>query len=245
MSSLATAAARDAWRRWKAERETIVAIAGPFVFLPMFAWLLLVPEPYAPPGATGDQKTAIILEWIAEHGHWLVLRLSFELFATVAVLSIFLGRDHRTVGELLRRSLGALPLFVAAVVSSWGFVAMGFLAFVIPSLYVYGRVALTGPVLVAEPGVGVIGAITRSVALTHGNGWRVFALLAVPLFAGLLALQLLGTIDQAMRAANAVNPVARSIVDGLAAVVATASGLARVLLQVSLYRRLATPRHGV
>lgn len=245
MTSLTTAAARDAWRRWKADRDTILAIAGPFLFLPMFAWLLLVPEPYAAPDAGRDEKTRIVLGWVAEHAHWLALRVGFELFATVAVLSIYLARDHRTVGELLRRSLGALPMFAVAVMASWGLVTVGIFAFVIPALYIYGRVALTGPVMVAEPGVGFTGAIARSVALTHGNGWRVFALLAVPLLAGILTLQIIGSVDQAMRASNAVNPVARAIVDGLAALAAAASGLARVLLQVSLYRRLATPRHGI
>lgn len=245
MTTLTTAAARDAWRRWKTDRETIVAIAGFFLVLPMFAWLLLVPEPYAPPTATSEEKTQIVLTWMSEHVHWLALRIGFELFATVAILSIYLARDHRTVGQLLRRSLTALPMFAVAVMTSWGLVAIGAFAFVIPALYIYGRVALTGPVMIAEPGVSFTGAIARSVALTHGNGWRVFALLAVPLFAGFLVLQVIGSVDQAMRAANALNPVARAIVDGLAAVAAAASGLARVLLQVSLYRRLATPRHGI
>lgn len=245
MTTLTTAAARDAWRRWKTDRETIIAIAGPFLFLPMFAWLLLVPEPYAPPDATREERTQLVLTWMGEHVHWLALRIGVELFATVAILSIYLARDHRTVGELLRRSLRALPMFAVAVMTSWGLVAAGAFLFLIPGLYVYGRVALTGPVMVAEPGVGFTGAIARSIALTHGNGWRVFALLAVPLFAGFLLLQILGSADQAMRVGQEANPIARAIIDALAGLVAVASGLARVLLQVSLYRRLATPRHGI
>ncbi len=240
-----TAAARDAWRRWTIERGTIVAIAGPFLFLPVFAWLLLVQEPVAAPGASNDEKTAQVLAWVVEHAHWLALRLGFELFATVAILSLFLARDHRDVRGLLLRSLTALPLFAVAVMTSWGLVMAGFLAFIVPSLYIYGRVALTGPVLVAEPGVGFTGAIVRSVALTHGNGWRVFSVLAVPLLAGFLFLQVIGGLDAAFRVGNEVNPVARAVLEGLAAVAATVSGLARVLLQVSLYRRLATPRHGI
>lgn len=240
-----SAAARDAWRRWTNERGTIVAIAGPFLFLPVFAWLLLVQEPVAPPNATNDEKTALVFAWVAEHAHWLAFRLGFELFATVAILSLYLARDHRDVRGLLLRSLSALPLFAVAVMVSWGLVMVGFLALIIPSLYIYGRVALTGPVLAAEPGVGLTGAITRSVALTHGNGWRVFAVLAVPLLAGFLCLQVIGGLDTAFRVGGAVNPVARAVLDGLAALAATATGLARMLLQVSLYRRLATPRHGV
>ena len=246
MTTLTTVAARDAWRRWTADRGVILAIAGPFLFLPVFAWLLLVQEPTVAADATPDQKTMVVLAWLVDHLPWLALRVGFELFATLAILSLYLARGHRDVRALLVQSLGALPLFAVAVMTSWGLVTVGFLAFIVPSLYVYGRVALTGPVLVAEPGVGFMGAITRSMALTHGNGWRVFALLALPLLAGFLALQLIGGVDEAMRGAGgAGNPVARAVVDGLAALAATASGLARILLQISLYRRLATPRHQV
>jgi hypothetical protein len=245
MTPLIGAAARDAWRRWRRDREVILAIAGVFVFLPMFAWLLLVPEPTLPAEATGDQRTAAVIAWAGEHLHWLVLRIGFELFATAAILTFYLARDHADVRGVLRRGLAVLPTFAIAVMGSWGLVTLGVFAFIVPGLYIYGRVALTGAVLVGERGVGVAGAIARSVALTHGNGWRVAALLALPFLAGLMALQLIGMLDGAMRSAGTLNPIARALVDGAAALAATASGLARVLLQVSLYRRLASPRHAV
>lgn len=245
MNPLIGAAARDAWRRWRSDRDVILAIAGVFVFLPMFAWLLLVPEPVAPPGSSGDQKTQILIAWAGEHVHWLVLRVGFELFATAAILTFYLARDAHDVRSALRRALSVLPMFAIAVMGSWGLVTLGVFAFIVPGIYVYGRVALTGAVLVAEKGVGVAGAITRSVALTHGNGWRVAALVALPFLAGLVVLQIIGTIDDAMDTAGAANPIGRALIDGAAAIAATASGLARVLLQVSLYRRLASPRHAI
>lgn len=245
MSRLAGAAARDAWARWRADREVILAIAGVFVFLPMFAWLLLVPEPVAPPQANGDQKMQVLLAWAGEHLHWLALRIGFELLATAAILSLYLARDRTDVRGVLVRAVGVLPMFAIAVMASWGLVTLGAFAFIIPAVYIYGRVALTGAVLIAEKGVGVAGAVVRSVALTHGNGWRVAGVLAVPILAGLLALQVIGTLDHALRGADPASPVAKAVVDGIAALTATASGLARILLQVSLYRRLTTPRHGI
>lgn len=245
MTQLMTGAAGDAWRRWRRDRETILAIAGPFLFLPMLAWLLLVPEPVVPAGASVEVIRSIQLQWGVEHLHWLAARIGFELFATVAILSLYLARDHRTVGGALRRALTTLPMFLIAVMASWGLVTLGVLAFVVPGMYVYGRVALTGPVMVAEPGVGVFAAVQRSIELTRGNGWRVFALLATALVAGVVALQLVGGVDQAMRGSGAANPVARVIVDTLAALAATGSVLARILFQVALYRTLARPRHRI
>lgn len=244
MTGLTSAAAGDAWRRWTGDRDTIVAIAGPFLFLPVFAWLLLITEPSAPADATRDEKSAIVLAWLAENLPWLALRIGIELFATLAILTLLLGREHRTVGDLLRRAFTMLPMFAVAVMTSWGLVASGVIMLIVPSFYIYGRVALTGPVMAAEPGVGFVGAIARSVALTHGNGWRTFALLSVPLMAGFLAVQVIGGIDHAMRAGGG-NPVARAAVEAVAALIVTSSHLARILLQASLYRRLASPRHRV
>lgn len=239
------AAIRDAWRRWTTERGVIVALAGPFLFLPVYALLLLLPEPAKLENATRQQQVAAALAWFGDQLPWVALRVGFELFATLAILSLFLARDHRDVRTLLRRSVTALPMFAAAVMTSWGLVMAGFVMLIVPGLYVYGRVALTGPVIAAEPQVGFVGAVTRSIALTHGNGWRVFAVLAVPVLVGLLAIDAIGGADQAMRTGGAAQPFTRAIIDAAAAVVVTASYLVRILLQVSLYRRLATPRHGV
>ena len=239
------AAARDAWRHWTAGRGVVVAIAGPFLFLPVFALLLLVEDPQRLAQLPQQERVAAALAWFGEQLPWLAVRAGLELFATLAILSLFLARDHRDVRGLLRRSLAAWPLFAAAVMTSWGLVASGLLLFVVPGLYIYGRVALTGPVAAAEPNVGFTGAVVRSVALTHGNGWRVLALLSLPLLLGLMAVEVIGGIDRAMTAGGDPNPLARATLDGLAALAVTASHVARILLQMALYRRLAAPRHGV
>ncbi len=239
-------AAGDAWRWWRRDRETLLALAGPFLFLPMLAWLLLVPEPLVPATATAQERQALVLDWAAAHFHWLTLRIGVELFAGAAIVSLYLARDHRTVGQLLRRALLVLPGYIVAVMASWGIVAAGALALIVPGLYFYGRVALTGPVLIAEPGIGLFGAIGRSIQLTAGRGWRVSALLLATFFAGFLALQIIDALDQGLRVAGGGGqPFARAFVEILAALTATASVLVRILLQIALYRRLASPRHGV
>lgn len=245
MNRLVGGAARDAWTRWRGDREVILAIAGVFVFLPVFGYLLLAAEPPRLDGLTQEERVRIALSYFSDQLPWLVVRTAVQLFGTAALLTLYLDRRGATVADVLRRSVAVLPWLAIAVISAWGLTTLGLFAFVIPGLYVYGRTALAGPVLIAERGVGFAGAIARSIALTHGNGWRMFSLMILPFLLGFLAVQVIGSIDQAMRAAGAINPVAKVILDALAASVATIAFVARVLLEVSLYRRLASPRHGI
>lgn len=236
---------RDAWTRCRRERSLLLALAGPFLFLPLFAWLLLIDEPVPTPGASDADRMRLIVDWMAANLHWLALRLGVELFGSAVLLLLFLSRRHRDVAELLRETLRLFPVFVVAVVASWGLIALGFFAFILPSLYIYGRVCLTGPALAAEPEIGIAGAITRSIALTRGHGWQLFGYLALTLLAGMLALQLIGGLADALKGAGAANPVALVIVEALAAAVVTVTAVARLLMEVAIYRRLARPRHGV
>lgn len=237
--------ASDAWARWRRDRAVLLALAGPFLFLPLLAWLLLLEEPVPAPDATDAQRMQQVIDWASANLHWLAARVGVELFGSLAILALYLTRGHRDVGGVLRQALVLLPGFVVAVVASWGLIALGVFAFILPGMYIYGRVALTGAVLAAEPGVGIFGAIARSVALTRGYGWQVFGYLALIFMVGLLLAQLLGSVELRMAAAGAVNPVAIAVIDVLAAAAVSAATLARLLLEVALYRRLAAPRHRV
>lgn len=237
--------ARDAWARWRRDRGVLLALAGPFLFLPLFAWLLLVPEPAVKPEMEDAERMRIFLAWAGENAHWLAARIGVELYGSAAILALYLSRQHRDVAGLLRATLALLPGFMVAVLASWGLVTLGVFAFILPAMYIYGRVCLTGPVLVAEPQAGILGAITRSIALTRGHGWQLFGYLALTLLAGMLAAQLLAGANERMAGAGATNPVAVAILDALAAAAVSATALIRLLFEVTLYRRLAAPRHRV
>lgn len=237
--------AADALARWRRDRTVLLALAGPFLFLPLLAWLLLLVEPVAKPGATDAERMQQVMEWAGANVHWLALRIGVELFGSLAILTLYLARGHHDVGGALKVAVALLPGFIVAVVASWGLVALGVFAFILPGLYIYGRIALTGPVMAAEPGVGITGAIGRSIALTRGHGWQVFGYLSLTLLAGMLSAQVLGALEFRMEAAGAVSPIAVAVIDVLAAAAITACTIARLLLEIALYRRLAAPRHRI
>lgn len=236
---------RDAWARWRRDRGLLLAVAGPFLFLPLFAWLLLLAEPVPKPDASDAERMQLVIEWAGANLHWLAARIALELFGSLAILALYLSRRHRDVAGVLREAVVLLPGFVAAVLASWGLVAAGVFAFIVPGMYIYGRVCLTGPVLVAEPGAGIFGAIARSIALTRGHGWQLFGYLALTLLVGMLAAQLIGRLEDGIARTGAANPIAFAILDALAAAAVAAATLARLLLEVALYRRLAAPRHRI
>lgn len=245
MTITLAALARDAWARWHSDRAILLALAGPFLFLPLLAWLLLIPQPVVKPDADSTERTQILVAWLGANAHWLAARVGVELLGAATILGFYLSRAHHDVAGLLRTALGLAPSFLAAVLASWGLVALGAFAFILPGMYIYGRVCLTGPVLVAEPRVGIPGAITRSIALTRGHGWQVFSYLALTLLIGMFMAELINGLGRVVSGAGAANPVAAAILAALTAAAVTATQLARLLFEASLYRRLAAPRHRV
>lgn len=237
--------AGDAQGMWRRQRELLVALAGPFLFLPLFAWLLLVAEPQLAPDAGDAERMQAFTAWAGANLHWLALRVGVELFGGAAILALILSRRHRDMAGLLRATVAVFPAFTVAVVATWGMAALGFFAFVVPMFYVYGRLALTGAAIVAEPELGIAGAIARSVALTRGLGWRTAGYLGLTLLAGMVAVSLTGGVQEALVRAGAGGPVTAALLEAVAAAAVAAAGVVRLLLEAALYRRLARPRHAV
>lgn len=254
----------EVWARCRRDHAVLIALAGPFLFLPLLAWLLLLEAPVPKPDATDAQRMQQIMDWATANLHWMAARVGVELFGSLLILTLYLARGHRDVAGVLKTALRLFPRFVVAVMASWGLIALAMFpasivaaaasgglaavalfACLVPALYVFGRVALTGAVLVAEPEAGIFGAIGRSIRLTRGRGWQVFGYVALIWMIGVLIAQLLGAPEQQMATAGAVNPVAVAIMDILAAAAVSAATVARLLVEVALYRRLAAPRHRV
>lgn len=158
----------------RSNASIFIAIAGAFVFLPsLVAGLFSTPiEPLAQ-GASSAEALQRLLDNYADN--W-VSQVALLLLGTLGQLVLFivlLDPRRPRVGEAFR---SALPLFVP-------FLGVGILValmfgvaaalFVVPALYLVGRIQLSGAALVAER-VGPIEAVRRSFALTKGQGWRIF-----------------------------------------------------------------------
>ncbi|MES2339433.1 MAG: hypothetical protein V4537_15180 [Pseudomonadota bacterium] len=250
----------DALAAWRRDGALLLPVAGLTMFLPQLAILLLVPSPSSlmpdqadmvleggkPDPATVQATADALTGWATQYGGWYALAPALALFGALAVMALYLMPQRPTVAGALGR---AAVLFLRYLLASIliGFAALSILlpgamsglllAALMPlAFYVLGRTMLVAPVIVGEAPVGAIAAIQRSWQLTRGNGWMLGATYAAPLFAA----QLIGGALLSIGEMGGANPVIAGIVDGLAALVLTIATLLLALVEIALYRRLAS-----
>ena len=248
----ATAIYADAWAAWRRDWSVLTAVAGMFIFLPQLALLLLVPN--SPDMATvtsADPNDPAFQAWSIAFGAWLVsygwayvVVVVAALYGQFAVIAVYLTRGG-TVGQALVGALRRLPrLLLAWVIWMLPFGVFGLVLIRLPFLImpvlalVLSRTLLVAPAILAGRPIGAVAAIGRSFTLTRGH----MLLLAGVVLSVVLAQYLLAVpfvmLDQWM-ATNAPNPIARAMVDTIAAAAAAISATAMALIQVAAWRRLS------
>ena len=229
----------EAWALFRRDRDWLLALAGPFLFLPAFALALLVPPPPTATGAGEAQAldwARAVSGWAAEHGGWHLLAFAVACFGAAALYAAYLAAGD--VRGALRRAGPILPRYLLAMLLIGLPTAAGLLLWVVPGLYVMGRAMLTGPALVAERPIGAAAAAGRSVRLTRGAGLPMAALASIPWLGGVLLAQPFVMLAERLREGGA-GTLALALAGAGLAGVAAASTLAQALIAVAAYRRLS------
>lgn len=194
----------DATAMMGANRDTISAVAGLFIFLPSFAAALFVPEMVNPEPVTPqsddpqvamqaalDQMSALYADnWV------LFLAITIAGFiGSITLLALLSDRGNPTVREALSTGLKSipsylaaqvlsalaagivigLPLGVVAAVASPAVTVLVGLVLAIFAIYVVVKFSLIAPVIAIDGVRNPITAISRSWQLTKGNSLRIFA----------------------------------------------------------------------
>ncbi|MBW4329820.1 hypothetical protein KY084_02885 [Stakelama sp. CBK3Z-3] len=233
----------DAGALWRARRDLILRIAPPFLFLPPFAGALLSPEPAqvqvdaaADPAAAQAAMIDVLVSAIPVY----LITLAIGAIGTAALYRLLL-RPDATVGQTLRIALPrAFFLFLAMLAVQFGFF-IGLILLIVPGVYFYGRSFVTGPVLIAENVNNPVEAITRSFALTRGNGWTL-AFAGIGILFGANALVL---VIGDLRALAGDGSLVTAVLYAAAAAVSMFGTIAEILLRVASYRRLGAPIRGI
>lgn len=240
----------DALAMWRKDSALLIPVAGLTMFVPQLAQMLLLPDrPIQPEQATEEAVRAwneATVAWFSSYGGWYVLGPVLSLFGALAIMALYLDRAHPTLAGALGRAaavflryvlasiLVTLPL--AGLMASALVAPVLFIVVLAPILYISARTLMIAPVLVGQSSIGAVAAIGRSWRLTTGNGWALAGIYAAPFLTALL----LGNTLSSLVAVTGANPVARAITSALAAAVVTAAALTIALVQVSIYRRLAS-----
>lgn len=233
----------DAWAMWRRDRDLLIAIAGPFLFLPTLALLVLVPA--APktlaPGADEVAMAAFLSDYVAwarQNILWFAIGGAMSLYGTLILTFLYLDRSVADVRAAMLAALPLLPRYALAMLVVAIPASIGLFAFVLPGLYVLGRTILVAPAMTVERPLSAIAAIRRSMALTRGNGLTLAGVSGIALLAGQVLPAPLLAIDDAMRSARVANPIVVVLIDSGAAALASAIALALILFRIALYRRV-------
>lgn len=251
-------------------KDTVGAIVGLFYFLPYLAVGLLVPEaanpqgPEVAPGASPDAAAQAAIDQLTQAyaDNWPVLLAVTiaQFIGSLSLLALLGNPDSPTVGEALKRGLGAAPsYFVSQVLSALlisvvvgvplGLVfsvappiaaAVAVFAAVLVALYLFVKFSLLAPVVAIGGERNPITALKTSWAITRGNSLRIAIFLAlllvtVVILTGLVSL-VLGLVFALFDAA--VADIGNAVV---AAIVNTVLGVIFVLVLAAVYQQLAGP----
>lgn len=167
---------KDTVELLQSNAAAVVALAGVFIFLPalLTAYLLPYPEPTDP-----KLVFPLWLEYLDANWPWMVLSSIVGMVGAVAIFLLFLDPKTNTVGGTIMTALLILPFYFLASLLSGLIVGTGFLLLIVPGLYLFGRLSVVTPVVVAEGQRNPIAAISRSFELTQGNGWAILGLVLI------------------------------------------------------------------
>ena len=227
----------DAWALWRRDRDLLVRIGAPFLFLPDYAMKLLLPVP-VPRDAAQMSFTAAMqaqAQFVGDHLAAYLLDAAAVQFGLATLFALYTPVPD--VRGALRRGGRLWPRLMLAGVLVGIPGTLGLLL-ILPGLVVFGRALLTGPCLAGEPPVSAVGAIARSVRLTNGSTLAVSGLAAVA-FALRFAAAPFEQIDLWLRTLHAPNPLAMAVIDGAGAGASALTQIAGVLIAVAAYRGLA------
>ena len=237
----------DAWRAWRRDRDLLVRIAGPLIFLPSFTLALLVPPATAATAVADAGPLAqmqAMSQFVTAHlGSYLGALIVTKL-GEATLFALYCDPAARDVGSALRRGLMLLPRYLLASLLLSVAAFAGLFVLIVGYALVAARTLVTGPVLFAEQPVGAAQALARAVRLTRGQWVPLVGLWAIEVGARFVLVEPFAAIDQGLRSAGADNPVAIALVDALSSVADAAVTLAAVLVAVALYRRLVAASSG-
>jgi hypothetical protein len=138
---------------------------------------------------TAHQERQVVLLSIADFVLVIPLVSALQVHA---VLLIGQGEQPH-LGDVFRRTLRVLPTVVAAWIIACIGIGLGFVAFVIPGLWLLLRLYVVAQTAAIE-GADWPTTLRRGFALTRGSSWRILGMLAI---IGLINLTLENILDRA------------------------------------------------
>lgn len=233
-----SAAWADAVALLNAHREAVVAIAGFFLFAVGWATAYLVPQIDMQGAETLQQMATIVQNYFAANWTYIVPATIIGSYGGFVIYVLLSGQNLPKVGDALTIGLlRFLPYFIASLLVSW-LTALGFVALVIPGLYLFARFATLPAAMAADSKLGIFGGIKQSWTATDKIGWRTFVLLFVVAAVSWLLMNVLNLLIGIVCAAIAGPEGIKLVETFFAALFSTVQGVIIIALVTAIYRQL-------
>ena len=233
----------DAREMARANRDLLTAIGGIFILMPLLVAIQLVsvPEGMPDPKTSEEAFATWYRAFVSVNLPIFLVWTLVASFGTLAMLVLLLRQERPTVADSLKAALFILPSYCVAYILQNVALQVGMILFVLPALYLTGRFALIAAVAAAETERNPITIVQRSFALTRGNGWRIFALMAIIVIAMSIVF-IAGILFTGVVTALFLPPdLAELLMNLVVGVMMTALLLALVLVSAALYRAATAP----
>lgn len=222
---------RDSW-------ALLLTLAGVFVFFPAFALFVFAPMPEAQPDGTPQAAIELIYTYYQNTMIWLLLVNAIGAFGQAAVLSLLLDRARPTVGEALGVAAGLFPAyFVVQFLTNFA-TGAGLMLLLVPGIYLLGRFAVAGPLLIAERLGNPIRALSAGWQATDKRGWRIAGLVLLVFIVSWITMSAATSIITIL-GSLLVSESTRPLVGGFAGALSSAGvSLLLTVLSAAIYRQL-------
>jgi hypothetical protein len=226
----------DAARMLKEHGSLLLAIAGVFFLLPGLLLGYFLPQPT---GSGRDALNALMLHY-TENWPWLLAAQIVNLVGGISIYRLLFDRQSGTVGSAIGGALPILPMYFIMTVLSSMAIGAGLVLFLLPGLYLLGRLVVSGAAMVAEGHRSPTAPIARAWDLTRRRGWAVAGLVIIVIVAGIVlsfvATAVLGTLFILIGGREGLGPLLVLILNSALTAVFTT---VMIVLFAAIYRALA------
>lgn len=170
----------------------LLAIAGVFLFLPGLLTAYFIPPPEQ--AENFGEMMVQLSGYVRETWHWALLANIANMVGALSIYLLLLRPEGRTVGGIIAGSLTYLPSYFLLSILVAIVVGLGLVLLIAPGIYLVGRLAVAGAVMVAEHRLNPLAAFGGSFERTRGRGWAVAGLIVLVAIGGTILILAVETV---------------------------------------------------
>lgn len=166
----------DTAQMLRSHGSLLLAIAGVFFLLPALLAGYFLPQPTS---TSGTDVFGPMIAHYQNNWHLFLLANIVNMIGAIAIYLLLFDQRGRTVGGAIGAALPILPFYLLMSILSGLLIGFGLAIFILPGLYLIGRLGTASAVMIAEGQRSPIGALGGSWQLTRGHGWVVTGLVMI------------------------------------------------------------------